>query len=708
MEKKQTTATYLPQQAEREEPQADALLALTQKEDKPQGIVLSGAQMHQMADVWAARIQESEKAYKPYYEMIQKARQAYKTEQKSIGSLTIPAKSAYNIFWSGIETQKPFLYFKRPKPYLERVNKIASATEQVACKMLERALEWDLTQFDFDSMAKYVRNDYLISGCGILWENYCPTFKSIQLSTDDSAELEVKDRELVVSNYIDPQYFLADTRHVGIWEDVTWIAKKIFMRRAEVLEQFGAEVLERLDMEAEQTQEELDKSVCVYEIWDKTTKRVYWITLEGPAQILKILDDPLKLNGFFPCPKPIFATMTNDSLIPVPDFAMIQQMLDELTGITERMRLTMQALKISGVYDNSFHKLADIFEKEVTLVSLPDFDKLKTAGGIKGVIDFVPIEQYVMALEALALRRDDLVNRIFEITGVSDIMRGNSNQVETATAVTKKTNFGTLRNQDRQNDMQRFICDLYRIKAEIICEHFAPETLIGFLNGEEKNEPALIENAVMLLKNEKMRGMLLHVETDGILNAEQDAAKTIASVETIKKLIADGMNVISTQPLLLPLYRQMILAVIGVTPNARLFEGVLDRTFADIEKDLNKPSTSEAVPEMSFIERLNNKRMTMEYDIEKEKNALKARELDIKESEARAKIAVTEKEMALDYQMKKGESSGKNNRQEGKLAPVRPLKVSIPPSPVISTVPIAAEVSPFKAYGGFSPLASDI
>ena len=117
------------------------------------------------------------------------------------------------------------------------------------------------------------------------------------------------------------------------------------------------------------------------------------------------------------------------------------------------MKLTMQALKVSGAYDNSFPELADILSKDVTLVSVSDFSKLRESGGIRGIIDFVPLEQYVAALEQLAKRRQDVINNIFEITGVSDIMRGSSSGADTATAIIKKTNFGTLRNQDRQNDM---------------------------------------------------------------------------------------------------------------------------------------------------------------------------------------------------------------------------------------------------------------
>lgn len=155
-------------------------------------------------------------------------------------------------------------------------------------------------------------------------------------------------------------------------------------------------------------------------------------------------------------------------------------MLDELDGVTNRMKLTMKALKVSGAYDSAFPELGNILNKDVTLVSIPDFDKLRSAGGLRGIMDFAPIEQYLNVLKQLSERRQQLKAELFELTGVSDIMRGNSNPNETATAVKQKTNFGSLRNQDRQNDMQRFLTDLFKIKAEIICERFSEETLAGF------------------------------------------------------------------------------------------------------------------------------------------------------------------------------------------------------------------------------------
>ena len=471
---------------------------------------------------WLKKISQAEKTYAKYFDLIEETRNFYKDSKDS-------RNGKYNIFWSTIETLKPFLYFKQPKFYIERTDKNAGKAEKLACEMLENALKWDLEQFDFDSVIKYARNDFLISGCGIIWEQYKPKIEICSDPLISKKEIPVKTDEKVESVYLDPRYFLADTNRVGVWEDVTWIARKIYMDIDELANEFEEDILV--------TSIGGRKDICVYEIWDKTSQTIYWLAKEVSDRFLRKQENILNINGFFPCPKPIFATMTNNSIIPVPDYCMIREMLNELNGINSRMRMTIQAVKVSGAYDNAFPELANILNKDVTLVAVNDFVKLRESGGIKGIIDFAPIEQYIIALEQLAKRRQEVVSSIFDVTGVSDIMRGTSNTSETATAVTKKTNFGTLRNQDRQNDMQRFIRDLLRIKAEIICEMFDTNKLISFLPVEKRNEPKLLTDAVRILKTEKLRGMLFTVETDTVFNQEEENNKILNAVKMINQMV---------------------------------------------------------------------------------------------------------------------------------------------------------------------------
>lgn len=607
----------------------------------------------ELVEEWVNKITVAEKQYEKYYNLVRETREFYKDNAGSSKT-----EGRYNIFWSGVETQKPFLYFRQPKPYIERANPSAGEAQKLACRILSRALAWNLQQFDFDSVIKYARNDFLISGCGILWEHYEPEFAEFPDACDPTRKIELKTGEKVVSQYVNPEHFIADCDKVGIWEDVSWVARKIYMSKQEAVDAFGEAACVELVREGEKDYR--SREICVYEIWDKISRRVYWLAKEKRGDFLKVCDNPLKTEGFFPCPKPIFATLTNDSIIPIPDYSLIKELLNELNGINTRMKLTMQALKVSGAYDNSFPELANILSKDVTLVAAKDFERLKDAGGLRGIIDFVPIEQYVSALEQLAARRQDIIARIYDITGVSDIMRGTSDAAETATAVNQKTNFGTLRNQDRQNDMQRFICDVFRLKAEIICELFSVDTLMSFLTAEEAADAQVARAAVRVLKDDKMRGMVLHVESDNVFNLSAENNELQNGIKVINEMINTALPAVSQQPLLLPLYRQMIGAVCGSLPKGRIFETVLEKVFNDIAADLNRPEPLQQDPAQEI--------QRQKLEIEREKNRLKARELDIKANAEKAKLELTDKEMNLQNKLKTEEIS--DRRKAANAEPV--------------------------------------
>ncbi len=583
------------------------------------------------AEAWLKKLAAAEKAYAKYYDLVDETRDFYKDSKGS-------RSGKYNIFWSTVETLKPFLYFKQPKFYIERTDKNAGRTEKLACEMLENALAWNMEQFDFDSVIKYARNDFLISGAGIVWEQYKPEIEMRGKTSAPDGQTAVKTGEKVESVYLDPRCFLADTDRVGVWEEVSWVARKIYMDREELAAEFGEDLPAAFA--------DARRDVCVYEVWDKAGEEILWLSPAVPERFLKKQKNVLHINGFFPCPKPIFATMTNNSIIPVPDYCMIKEMLNELNGINSRMRLTIQALKVSGAYDNSFPELAEILDKDVTLVAVSDFVKLRESGGIRGIIDFAPIEQYVLALEQLAERRQDVIASIFDVTGVSDIMRGSSNAAETATAVTKKTNFGTLRNQDRQNDMQRFIRDLLRIKAEIICEMFDAGRLASFLPAEKRQDEQSVLAAVRLLKTEKLRGMLFTVETESIFNREEESAKTMEAVKIINEMVTAALTTVSRQPLLLPLYKMMMTAVVDTLPRGRIFENVMEKVFVDVEDFLKKQEENEARKAEAAARAQPGENPAVE--LEREKNALKKRELEQKMQLEQQRVDLEKSKFATD------------------------------------------------------------
>lgn len=619
---------------------------------------------------WIDRITSAEKKWQVYHDLIKEIREYYKNEKK---------KNKQNIFWSSIETLKPFIYFKAPTPYVERRSKVANPVEDVACKILETALIHNLDSQDFDGVIKYARNDYLLSGLGLTYEKFEPVIEQVsqQIETVDPAtgetiiqsiSAEVMTEAKVETTYFDPKKVLFDCNHVAVWEDCEWVAQIIEMTKREAIAQFGEEIASQIVERGFSLEEELDRATKVYRIWDKKGQKIIYLAKEVKDRFLRVDDDVLKIEGFYPFPKPVFATMANDGLIPVPDYSEIKCQLDELDGINARMKLTQQALKVAGAYDGSFPELANILDKDVTLIQVSDFDKVREKGGIEGFVGFMPIGQYIEALKALAERRAQLMSAIYEITGVSDIMRGNADPNETATAVTKKTNFGTLRNQDRQNDFQRYLTDVLKIKAEIICEMFTPELLAQYADSE--TNPQIIDAAIQLLKSDKLRNLTLGVETDTSFMQDEEAEKTLDAVKTIHEMITAAFQTVSAQPALLTLYKKMIESVVVTLPNTRQFTAAIDDTFNRIEQELAQPDEEQPNPDVIRAQadmmraQADQVKNANEYQVKQEANAIKEQEVQLKKQAEDNKVMMANKEAEMQYALKQEELALKGETNE--------------------------------------------
>ena len=242
-------------------------------------------------------------------------------------------------------------------------------------------------------------------------------------------------------------------------------------------------------------------------------------------------------------------------------------------------------------------------------------------------------------------------------------MRGNSDPSETATAVQKKTNFGTLRNQDRQNDMQRFITDLLKIKAEMICEMFSVDKLAQFADGNSDAQKVMA--AIALLKEDKTRNLVIGIETDTGFNQDNTQEKALEVVRVINDMITAAFEKISAQPALLPLYRQMIESVIITLPNARQFEPVMEDVFNRITADLAQPDQPDekAMAEMAKNQ-LQAQKNQNEFAIKQEQNAIKRDELMLKNEVEQRKLDLTQEEMDAQVGLKTAELAIKGETNE--------------------------------------------
>ncbi len=551
---------------------------------------------------WLGQIETYDKKFLKWQERSKKIVKRYRDERPE----TEARASKFNILWSNVQTLQPALYSTPPKPNIERRFQDDDDLGRIASQVLERATSYFVQQDIFHESVRQSVLDRLLSGRGTVWVRYEPVFsEEVQLITEDAPpELET---ENAVIDYVHWQ----DFGHTWgrTWQEVRAVWRKVYMGKAELVKRFG-EAAEGISYE---TEGESDK-VCVYEIWDSKKKRVMWLC-KGKEDFLEVQDDPLGLDGFFPCPRPLFATLSNDDLVPTPDFALYQDQANLLDSFTARIASITKALKVAGVYDKSAEGVSRLLSEgiENQLIPVDQWAVFGEKGGLKGVVDFMPIEAIVTTLASLYDARERVKAEVYEITGISDIIRGAGKASETATAQRIKGQYATLRLDTMQGDVARFSRDLVKLVAEIIAEHFDLETIkalsgIKLASEQEKmmlkfkaqsqplseKEQEMLnlptwEQVFGLLKDDAARSFRIDIETDSTIKTDQEAEKAarIEFLTAASQFIASAQQV--QIPEMQPVLMEMLMFGVRGFKVGRELESTLNIAIDKIKKASEQP-----------------------------------------------------------------------------------------------------------------------
>lgn len=457
---------------------------------------------------WIAEIQGAQKdtRYKQWLVKSQQITDRYRDQRNKSATQNVNTKR-YNILWANVQTLGPAVYGKEPKPIAERRFLDRDPSARLASMILERTLAFQMSIGGFhESAMQAIHKDYLLPGMGQMWVRYYPEFESSEVAkenaevetqtdeADDEGFGEVYDKlayERLCFDYVYWRDFLWSPSRT--WAEVPWVAKRCWLDYTECEEQFGEDIADRMTFGDPKNKDLVDtltnednanlgksKKAEVWEIWCKPERKVYFIAPDSPGMTLKEQDDPLNLEGFWPCPPPLFATQTNDTIIPVPDFVEYQDQALELDDLTDRLDNIISAVRINGVYDSQWPALQRLLQKgqDNTMLPVDDWAKFTSeGGGIDKAISLVPIEPIVLALQTLTSAREQVLQDCYQITGISDIIRGQSDPNETATAQKIKANYATGRLGARQQHVADFCVNTIRIGAELIAEIFSDQSL---------------------------------------------------------------------------------------------------------------------------------------------------------------------------------------------------------------------------------------
>ena len=530
----------------------------------------------------------------------------------------------FNILWSNVQTIQPAIFARLPRPDVSRRFRDNDPIGRVASMMLERALEFEIEHYgDYKSAMNNSVLDRLLGGRGVAWVRYEPHFAAdvegepddgFQV-TEDSDEAETPEGE-ANENQERIEYECAPVdychwREFGhspsarTWEEVTCVWRKVYMSRPALVERFGEELGYKIPLDTKPADDKNSYKpmegvyeAVIYEIWDKETGKVLWLS-KSLGKIIDERDDPLQLECFFPCPKPLFSTLTTDSLEPIPDFVIYQDQARELDTLCDRIDGLINALKVRGVYDASSSELQRLFSEgeNNTLIPVDNWMAFAEKQGMKGAIDLVDIAPFASALQQCYQAMEQVKGQIYELMGIADIQRGQTDPSETLGAQIIKSNNAAGRLKTQQHAVVDFATSLLTIKAQIICNHFTDETLIQISGAMQLSEQdkQLIPQALALLRDEASKNFRIEVTSDSMIyqDEQQEKQDRIAFLSAVGQYMQMALPAAQASPELTPMLCEMLKFGVTAFKAGKQLEGIIDQTADDLrmayEKNKGQP-----------------------------------------------------------------------------------------------------------------------
>lgn len=491
----------------------------------------------------------------------------------------------FNIYHSNVETTVPAIYNSTPVPDIRRRYGDKGIVEKTIADMIERGLQYGADAYDLDGALRAAVYDMVIAGRGVLRVRYKPT-----LSEDRAKVIG----QAVTCEVVPWKSFIRGPGRA--WEDVPFVAFEHFLTRAQIAELnpefvddaafvYSASTLDAKNGHKDQQAPQRFQCARVFEIWDKATKTVIFLSPEAKDRPILIDEDPLKLEAFFPVPRPMHWAMEPGSLVPICGHAIYERLMADLDKVSARIAKLVKQVRPRGGYIGTYPDMKTISEADDgELVPLSGIDQMMTSGGggIEKAITWFPLEPVILAIRELVTHREMIKQQIYEVTGISDIIRGATKATETATAQNIKANFASQRMQQMIAEVARFARDLFRLKAEVMCQEYKPETWFEMTNIQllteaqkaqigqmqeadpqqaealAKQQPKLLEafkrpsleKVMEIMRSDARRAYRIDIETDSTIRSDvqrfqQQSAQflqgTTAYIQAMGPLVQQGV-----------------------------------------------------------------------------------------------------------------------------------------------------------------------
>ena len=580
-------------------------------------------------DLWVKRLKREEEAHKDWRDQAKEAEEAFFADKKNM---------EYPLFWPTVKVLHARIYSQPPKPDVRKRYQDDPGSKPAAgyeppvgappngpqppaggmagpgmggggqapapvpapqvddnklAQCIERALTYTIDTTDFDADGHAAVNDLLVTGLGIA-KVELETETELQPIINPVTQQPVfgEDGEPMTKQVISSQkvklksfsWFQFHWEPQQHWSQVSWVAFDHWMTADEIETEFG------IDISSDKAggpgagtpnKPKADKYkalFCVHEIWDKERREVVFLT-EEYSEILREQPDPLGLEDFYPCPKPMMTNIKGDDLVPKPDYTYCAPQFKYVNVLSGRISRLTRQIKDIGFYDPAMGEVAQLSTcDDGDLIPVANLAARIEALGAKGRTGYDAVVSKqdntgkVQVVQELMQLREAAKGSIWETYGVSDIQRGQTDPNETATAQNIKAQWADIRVGERVRIVSLFFRDVFRIQAEIIAEHFQPQ-MLEKMTGVQLSPPEM-----EVLRSDLGRCYAIDVESDSTVVQDEYAQKQqrLEFLNSVTGYIKEILP--ATQQGIMPadLGKELLLFMVNSYKNGRQLEQVIN------------------------------------------------------------------------------------------------------------------------------------
>jgi hypothetical protein len=273
--------------------------------------------------------------------------------------------------------------------------------------------------------------------------------------------------------------------------------------------------------------------------------------------------------------------------------------------------------------------------------------------GMKGAIDLVDIAPFANALMSCYQAMEQVKAQIYEIMGIADIQRGQTDPNETLGAQIIKSNNAAGRLKTMQNHVVQFATTLLSIKAQIICNHFSDDTILKISGADQLSDQdkQLVPQALQLLKSESAKNFRIEVTSDSMIYQDEEAEKQnrMAFLQAVGGFLTQALPAAQATPELTPMLIEMLKFGVTAFKCGKQLEGIIDET-ADKFREQAKMAEGQPKPPTPEVQK-----MQMQAQLEQAKmqsqERLKQMEFEFNVQAERAKQEYQSQETQVRMQM---------------------------------------------------------